>query len=171
MKQRITKKLDELPDGTEIYIDVNIFIYNITNHPLFGGRSKKFLKRTELGKIKASTSIVCLNELLHKLVLGEIAQKYEVSISKIPNLIKKQPDILDTLQSYDIVSKTQTMSNLFLIDLTPQIFSTARELMKRHYLLSNDAIHAATCKIHNIKNIATNDPDFERVPFLKVWKP
>ncbi|MCK4736385.1 MAG: PIN domain-containing protein [Methanophagales archaeon] len=38
-------------------------------------------------------------------------------------------------------------------------------------LMSNDAIHVATMKQHGITNIATNDPDFERVEWIKVWKP
>ncbi|MGB2843006.1 MAG: PIN domain-containing protein [Halobacteriota archaeon] len=38
-------------------------------------------------------------------------------------------------------------------------------------LLTNDAFHVATMKGHGITNIATNDPDFERVEWLKVWKP
>ncbi len=38
-------------------------------------------------------------------------------------------------------------------------------------LLPNDAIHVATMKRHGITSIATNDPDFERVGWLKVWKP
>jgi predicted nucleic acid-binding protein len=38
-------------------------------------------------------------------------------------------------------------------------------------LLPNDAIHAATCNIHNMEHMATNDSDFERVSFLCIWKP
>jgi len=38
-------------------------------------------------------------------------------------------------------------------------------------LLPNDAIHAATCNIHGIEYMATNDSDFERVSFLCIWKP
>ncbi|MCK4734008.1 MAG: PIN domain-containing protein [Methanophagales archaeon] len=37
--------------------------------------------------------------------------------------------------------------------------------------MSNDVIHVATMKKRGISNIATNDPDFERVNWLKVWKP
>ena len=37
--------------------------------------------------------------------------------------------------------------------------------------MSNDAIHVATMKRYGITNIATNDPDFERVGGIKVWKP
>jgi len=37
--------------------------------------------------------------------------------------------------------------------------------------LTNDAFHVATMKQRELKHIATNDPDFERVAWLTVWKP
>ncbi len=45
------------------------------------------------------------------------------------------------------------------------------EVISEYLLLPNDALHVATMKRYGIKNIATNDPDFERVKWLKVWKP
>lgn len=44
-------------------------------------------------------------------------------------------------------------------------------LMEKYNLLPNDALHLATMKRYGITNIATNDGDFERVPWLNVWKP
>ena len=43
--------------------------------------------------------------------------------------------------------------------------------IKDYALLTNDAFHVATMKGHGITNIATTDPDFERVNGTKVWKP
>ena len=43
--------------------------------------------------------------------------------------------------------------------------------IKDHALLTNDAFHVATMKGHGITDIATNDPDFDRVEWLNVWKP
>lgn len=51
------------------------------------------------------------------------------------------------------------------------MFVVVLESMKRYRLMSNDAIHVATMKKRGISAIATNDPDFERVGWLKVWKP
>ena len=45
------------------------------------------------------------------------------------------------------------------------------EVNKKYGLLSNDAIHVATMKRQGITNIATNDPDFERVEWINIWKP
>jgi predicted nucleic acid-binding protein len=37
-----------------------------------------------------------------------------------------------------------------------------------YFLLPNDALHVATMKRYSIP---THDPDFERVKWIKVWKP
>jgi len=59
--------------------------------------------------------------------------------------------------------------NLEMIDLIAPIFGVALNFMKRYHLMSNDAI--ATMKRLGITNIATNDPDFGRVDWIKVWEP
>ena len=41
----------------------------------------------------------------------------------------------------------------------------------KYGLWFSDALHSACCKVNDITDIATNDRDFERVDFLKVWKP
>ena len=80
--------LNNLPDGTIVYVDSNIFIYDATNHPKYAASCSIFLDRVESGEISGVTSVLSINETVHKLSI-----------------------------------------------------------------------------------IATNDPDFERVNWLKVWKP
>lgn len=47
----------------------------------------------------------------------------------------------------------------------------AVEIAQTCKLLPHDATHAAVAKEMNIRNIATNDEDFERVDFLRIWNP
>jgi predicted nucleic acid-binding protein len=63
------------------------------------------------------------------------------------------------------------LENLRIVEIDREIFDIALGYSKNYYLLSNDAIHVATMKNYGITNIATNDPDFERVSWIKVWKP
>jgi predicted nucleic acid-binding protein len=41
----------------------------------------------------------------------------------------------------------------------------------RKSLLSNDAFHLLTMQYLSIKDIVTNDGDFEKIAGIKVWKP
>lgn len=63
------------------------------------------------------------------------------------------------------------MDNLIIIGVSSAIFKEAVEIAKSSKLLPHDATHATVAKEMNIRNIATNDEDFERVDFLQVWKP
>ena len=47
---------------------------------------------------------------------------------------------------------------------------TLLEYVVKYKLLPNDALIAATCKAYDIKDIATFDEDFTRVPWLRIWK-
>jgi predicted nucleic acid-binding protein len=47
----------------------------------------------------------------------------------------------------------------------------SNEIKREFGLLTNDAITLAVMKRHHLRNIATNDPDFERVTDLVIWKP
>jgi hypothetical protein len=37
--------------------------------------------------------------------------------------------------------------------------------------MTNDSLNLQVMKINGLNNIATNDSDFDRVDWLKVWKP
>jgi predicted nucleic acid-binding protein len=62
-------------------------------------------------------------------------------------------------------------SRMVIIPLTLEVLQYAKTFSKKYNLLFSDAIHVASCNLFKIKNIATNDSDFERVDFLKIWRP
>lgn len=164
-------KIESVPKNCKIYIDTNIFIYAITMHPIFGRQCRGFLKKVESGYVTGVSSVLTLNELLHKLTLGEISSKHEIPITHTIRFIKKNPNTLKTLDAYHILTKIEGMSGLSLAPLTCPVFTLARAYMGDFCLMSNDAIHASVCRSNGIWQIATNDSDFERVDFLDVWKP
>lgn len=85
--------------------------------------------------------------------------------------IKENPSLLDTLDIPFIVAEGMMDMNLEIVSFSDLIFAKALKFMKQHRLMSNDAVHLATMEKYGITNIATNDRDFERVRWLKVWKP
>ena len=97
--------------------------------------------------------------------------KYNITLSQSAGYIKKNPDILSSLDAYDIIDDTGSIPNLEVIGISPEIFFSAKDYMKKFKLMTNDAIHVATCKLYNIVDIATNDKDFQRVHFLRIWNP
>lgn len=127
-----------------VFIDANIFLYDISLHPIHGDTCKAFLKRIEKGELSGKTNVFVLNELLHKLILGEVSLKYNITLSQSTGYIKKNPDTLSSLDAYDIIDDTGSIPNLEVKGISSEIFNS---------------------------DIATNDRDFQRVHFLRIWNP
>ncbi len=53
----------------------------------------------------------------------------------------------------------------------PDTFKESIFISRRYSLLAKDAYIASFARSYGITNIATNDRDFERTPWLNVWKP
>ncbi len=163
--------LNNLPDGTVVYVDSNIFIYDATNHPKYAASCSVLLDRIESGEISGVTSVLSINETVHKLSIIELSTKLNKKPVSIIPLIKKKPSLLDGLVTPFLAAENMMNMNLEIVNLLVPMYVVVLESMKRYRLMSNDAIHVATMKQRGISDIATNDPDFERVGWIKVWKP
>lgn len=165
-------KLSSIPPGTSVFIDANIFLFDIFEDTEFGDASYKFIKKIESMEIKGYTSTLVLDEVLFKMILMEASNKLNVPMKNVVRLLKKEPDKLAALEkSWENIREIHNMENLTILGVTPAIFKDAVEIAQTCKLLPHDATHAAVTKEMNIRNIATNDEDFERVDFLSVWKP
>jgi len=88
--------------------------------------------------------------------------------SKDSNIyIKTNPDVIREI-NLGFINEIFSLPNLYLLNIENLI--KIQSAIFDYSLLPNDAIHVATCIEHGITNIATNDKDFERVNFLKIWK-
>lgn len=163
--------LNNLPDGTIVYVDSNIFIYDATDHLKYAASCSLFLDRVESGEISGITSILSINETVHKLSIIELSTKLKKKPALIIPLVKKDPSLLDDLETPFLAAESIMNMNLEIVNLLVPMFVVVLESMKRYRLMSNDAIHVATMKKRGISAIATNDPDFERVEWIKVWTP
>lgn len=163
--------LNDLPVGNVVYVDSNIFIYDTTEHPKYSLPCSNFLDRVESGGITGITSILTVNETIHKLSIIELSSKMKERPVSIIRMVKKDPSLLDALDIPYIAAEDIMDMNLEIVSFSNLIFEKALRFMKQHRLMSNDAVHLATMQRYGITNIATNDGDFERVGGLKVWKP
>lgn len=158
--------------NTVVYIDANIFIYAATGHSNYGEKCKQFLRRVESKELKGITSTLTINEVLHRLTIIELAEKKDVEPRGVIRLIKESPSVLtNASNSFTFIEKMGQLTNLDFAAYTREIAFLAQTVSKKYLLMSNDATHVATMKTHGISDIATNDPDFERVEGIKIWKP
>jgi predicted nucleic acid-binding protein len=162
------KLSDLLVDG-KVFIDANIFLYSAFQHPVFGSTCKDFLVRVEKSEISGNTSEYVLNEVFHKLMIAEVVKTFTQTAKQAVSLIKKKPEVIEELETIWIEMDIIKSLNISILD--GSVFPNFIEISKKYWLLATDAFHVATMKRYEITNIATNDPDFERVEWITVFKP
>ncbi len=115
------------------FIDSNIFIYVVTNHPRFGATATRILKRVEEGE-EATTST---------LTLCEVAWVFEA--------MGRQGDIKPTLE------KILSYSTLRIEPFDSDDLIVGANLMATDRLDFNDAVNVALMERLGIDEVYTND--------------
>lgn len=164
--------LSIIPTGKRVFIDANIFLYEVFDHPKFGESAYRILKDVENGAIKGVTSTLVLDEVLHKMILSEASNKFHISIKDAVSFLKKNHKEIPLLgASWKDIDRIQEIENLTIYGISPDVFKSSINVAKANMLLAHDAMHLAVMKYESISDIATNDSDFERIEGITVWRP
>ena len=127
-----------------IFVDSSVLIEPLQN------RKVKFYKSLVLNH----TFTCCINAI----VVSEYLYKY-IGLQNLgsPRTVQENNKISEALKPYLI---TRTLEEFQLLEINNEIINNVPEIMSRYNLLPNDAIILATCKIHNITQLASHDKDF-----------
>ncbi len=136
-----------------IYIDTNVIIYAIENHPKYGKVCAKILTDIENEKLEACSSVLVLVETINVLVkINKILKEREGKQLKIR-------DNVDALLSLPIV----------WMDIN---FPIIRRAAEYDYNVSGvDYTHIATMEINSIRKIISADDELDRVDAIKRIDP
>ena len=159
--------LDEIPTGTRVFVDSNIFIYH------FLGVSESctiFLSRAESQDIIAYTSTIVLAEVLHRLMIAEVVERYNVKPKDALDFLKKA-ETIPPLEKAEGALKEISRFNIKFFRLPEEAIFQSAELRREYSLLTNDSLNLYSMLSNHLSDIATNDSDFERVKDIRVWKP
>ncbi len=161
-------KFDDLKKGDNIFIDENIFVYN------FGGQSnecKEVLLRSAKGELTGYTLTSILAEVLHRLMIAEAIEKDYISDKNPVKSLKRNPEVIKQLSTYiHNVNKISEM-NIKIVELTNKFIKESSKIRRSEGLLTNDSIVAASMKNLGLKNLITNDSDFDHIKWLRIYKP
>ena len=130
-----------------IYLDSNVFIYPVLANEETESKarlSKRILIEVAEGGTEAATSLLTWDELVWsvKKVIGTGVAKTEGE-------------------------KFLRFSNLKLLNVNHEVMVEAQKIIGKYNLNPRDAIHAACAIKNNVKEIVTDDPDFDKVTELK----
>jgi len=126
--------------------------------------------KIKYGEIIGYTNPIIIEEVYHRLLIIEVSNKYKIQPFAAIRFIKNNPHILAEINKpRDILDEILNYRGLKVLEIGYHVILEAKKMF--NLLLGSDAIHAATCKMYEISDIATNDGDFKRVAFLKMWNP
>lgn len=127
------------------YVDVNVIIYWLVDHPEHGDVATRIMERIESSE-KAVTS--SLTPWLVSVVLRREAENFDERV---------------------LMERLAEIRNLKIASLKMSTYQRAVGLMSRYKLDFEDSIHLATALEYNAGAIYSNDSDFDRCPLKRVF--
>ncbi len=162
----------DIEPGTTIFIDANIFLYKIFDHWRYAESCGNLLKDVNRGRFSAVSSVFVCNEVFHRVMIAEVVEKYKIDPKRAVRYLKENPRAIGDLEAaWSAIENIEQIENLKIAGVGVEVMRLSLELSRRYCLLSNDAVHLATMQKEGAKTLASNDRDFERVDWVKLWKP
>lgn len=134
----------------ESYIDINIFVYWLGNHPTFGKQAHQWIKKIEEApRGKYATSSLTLYQTL--VIMAGLTGK----------------NLKDQKLIEEITNSITSLPGLKIIPLTEKDIIQATSLTKEYQLDYEDALHLAAALKSKAKEIISNDKDFDKTPLKR----
>ncbi|MFH0774766.1 MAG: PIN domain-containing protein [bacterium] len=165
-----TNSLRNLPSNTFLFIDSNIFIYFLTDDPIYSESCKELLERVEEGDLVGFINNIVITETLFAYIKSEVVSRFGVPLKNFGLFAKKNQD---TIKEIDISLPLSIFSikGLNLINLPFQYLTANLSKTHQKGLLPHDAYHLISLWYIGIAHIATNDSDFQEIGGIQVWQP
>ena len=134
------------------YVDVNVFVYWLGEHPTFGKTAYEWIKRIEDSpRAEYVTSSLTLYETT-------------MILAGLTNRSLKDRELVN-----GVIEPITSLKGLKIAQLRPEDLTQATELMDEYDLDYEDAIHLATALRMGVKKIVSNDNDFDKTPINRVF--
>ncbi len=136
-----------------IYLDTNVIVYAIENHPKYGRKCKQILEDIESGKLKANCSMLVLVEAVNVMI-------------KLNKALREQKQrALDIRRNVDAILSLP----IVWLDLN---FAVVKRASEYNYNISGaDYMHIASMEMNSITKIISADGDFDEAESIKRLDP
>lgn len=138
--------------GVASYVDVNIFVYWLGNHPLFGETAYKWIKKIENApRGEYATSSLTLYETL--IIIAGLTGK----------------SLRDKRLVEEVIDSMTHLKGLLIRPLKPEDLIQAVELMREYDIDYENSIHLAAALRKGAKEIVSNDKDFDKTKLKRTF--
>jgi predicted nucleic acid-binding protein len=131
-------------DKSRYYLDVNIFVYWLGNHPKYGQTAREWIKKIETSpRGEYVTSALTLYETL--VIMGGLTGKN----LKDKNFVQQ------------VINPITSIKGLTIESLKSEDFKKSIDLMNEYKLDYEDSLHLAVAIRTGAQEIISNDKDFD----------
>jgi predicted nucleic acid-binding protein len=160
--------LDQIEEGSRVFIDASIFIYHFTGT---SPECRRLLESCESSRVAGFTSVTALAEVAHRLMTIEAVTKGLVSPGNVVRKLREKPEVVRKLHLYQEQTELIPLMGIAILRLDLDVMTLAADIRRRDGLLLNDSLLAATAICERIAVMASGDPDFGRVSELRLLRP
>jgi|SRR5579862_8097090 len=160
--------LNEIEEGSTIFIDANVFIYHFTGA---SPQCKAFLERCQTRELSATTSVLVLGEVSHRLMMFEAVKRGLVSPGNVARKLAERPEVVRQLGTYEADVQSIPAMRIEVASVTELTFMQALRLQRRYGLLTNDSMIVATMLRDGIGLLATADRRLSAVKDIEIAVP
>lgn len=131
------------------YLDTNVIIYAVENHPKYGAKCRKILEDLEAGKLEVCCSSLVLVEVMSALV-------------KINKILRGRGE-----RELDIRKNIDAILSLPIrwLEVSPMLIRRASEC---EYPVSGvDYVHLASMELNGVENVISADKELDKVVWVK----
>ena len=161
----------DLPAGATVFLDASVFIHHFEPNAAFGPAATEFLERIENQEINGLTATHIVSEVAHRLMTIEAMQTLGWKSGGIALRLRNHPDQVQTLKRFRQAIQEIPLFGIRILTIDPAWLDPAAEISQQTGLLHNDALIIAVMRAHGLINLASADPDFDRVPGITRYAP
>jgi predicted nucleic acid-binding protein len=161
----------DLPIGSVIFLDANTLIYHFTAHPDFGHACSELLDRIERQEIQAITAAHLVSEVAHRLMTIEACDVFGWPFAGIVRRLRRHWTEVQNLPRFRLAVDEVRKSRIQVHSVNVDLVAAATVVSQQFGLLSNDALLVAVMQHYGLVNLASNDGDFDRVPWITRYAP
>ena len=134
------------------YVDINVFVYWLGNHPSFGETAHAWIKRIEEApRGRYMTSSLTLYET-------------PVIIASLTGGSLRDSSLVE-----GVINPITSLKGLVIDPLKPEDLTQAVALMKEYDLDYEDSLHLTAALRRSIKEIISDDRDFDKTPLRRTF--
>jgi predicted nucleic acid-binding protein len=161
----------DLPAGTTVFLDASVFIHHFEPNAAFGAAATEFLERIENQEINGVTATHIVSEVAHRLMTIEAMQAFGWKSAGIALRLRNHPAQVQALKRFRQAVQEIPLFGIRILTIDPTWLDPAAGISQQTGLLHNDALIIAVLRAHSVANLASADPDFDRVPGITRFGP